>query len=366
MPSSRRRLAGALAWTFVWGALLAAAIGFGSKTVTVDDGTAVRTLSVPDRSVGALLVRLGLRLEDGDRVFPLPDATLRDGDAVVVRRAKAVRLIVGRGQPALVRTTAETVGGLIAELGFGLRPAHVVTPAPEMPLRGGETVRIERIDAAVVAESRTIKAETVKKADLALPRGVEKTASPGRDGRALDFYRAVYVNGVLTDVRPLVSRIVEAPMPKIVRVGARVPPPEVAPVPEAGSGARAASSEPAVLAINGQRLPVQKVLTGVVLTAYGPGPAHTGKRPGDPGYGMTAIGVRAKEGRTIAVDPTVIPLGSWVYIEGYGLYRAEDTGGGVRGRMIDLFFEDDRKADAFGYRRGNTVYVIGPHRPEGL
>ncbi|WP_018130741.1 3D domain-containing protein [Effusibacillus pohliae] len=94
------------------------------------------------------------------------------------------------------------------------------------------------------------------------------------------------------------------------------------------------------------------------LTAYTAGPESTGKQPGDPGYGITASGKTAAEGRTIAVDPRVIPIGSKVYIEGIGFRVAEDTGGAVKGEHVDIFFNDIRTAVEFGVQKDISVYVL--------
>jgi 3D (Asp-Asp-Asp) domain-containing protein len=55
------------------------------------------------------------------------------------------------------------------------------------------------------------------------------------------------------------------------------------------------------------------------------------------GDGITYTGTKATVGRTVAVDPAVIPLESWLYIEGFGWRRAEDTGGKVKGNVIDIY-----------------------------
>lgn len=55
----------------------------------------------------------------------------------------------------------------------------------------------------------------------------------------------------------------------------------------------------------------------------------------------TSTGAIATEGRTIAVDPNVIPYGSEVLINGH-VYIAEDCGGAVKGNVIDIFVEDER------------------------
>lgn len=69
------------------------------------------------------------------------------------------------------------------------------------------------------------------------------------------------------------------------------------------------------------------------------------------GVAHTATGTVPEEGRTIAVDPSVIPYGTQVYIEGMGNYIAEDCGGSVDGNHIDVYFETHDAARAFGSRR---------------
>ncbi|MEZ4646658.1 MAG: hypothetical protein R3E31_28695 [Chloroflexota bacterium] len=59
--------------------------------------------------------------------------------------------------------------------------------------------------------------------------------------------------------------------------------------------------------------------------------ASSGKEPGDPGYGRTASGLPAGFG-IVAVDRNVVPFRSSVFVPGYGVGYAGDTGGGVRGR----------------------------------
>jgi 3D (Asp-Asp-Asp) domain-containing protein len=69
---------------------------------------------------------------------------------------------------------------------------------------------------------------------------------------------------------------------------------------------------------------------------------------GEPGVGVwTATGIRVRPG-TVAVDPKVIPLGSLLYIEGYGYAIAADTGGAIKGNRIDLFTPSYDEAINFG------------------
>lgn len=90
------------------------------------------------------------------------------------------------------------------------------------------------------------------------------------------------------------------------------------------------------------------------ITAYCACDKCCGKAPGHPDYGVTATGTRATEGRTIAVDPGVIELGSTVYFEGVDAlvrgYVAEDTGGAIKGNRIDVFFDSHDAALEWGVR----------------
>ena len=74
-------------------------------------------------------------------------------------------------------------------------------------------------------------------------------------------------------------------------------------------------------------------------------PEVTGREP------HTATGTVPEEGRTIAVDPKVIPYGTHVFIEGMGEYIAEDCGGGVNGNHIDIYFSSHEDAIKFGRRQ---------------
>ncbi len=74
--------------------------------------------------------------------------------------------------------------------------------------------------------------------------------------------------------------------------------------------------------------------------------------------GITASGARVRPG-TVAVDPAVIPLGSKLRIDGLpGVYRAEDTGGGVRGAHVDVFMDSRGAALEFGRRASVRVEVL--------
>lgn len=73
--------------------------------------------------------------------------------------------------------------------------------------------------------------------------------------------------------------------------------------------------------------------------------------------GKTASMTTACEGRTVAVDPNVIPLGSKVVIDGH-TYIAEDTGSAIKGNRIDLYISDHSRASDYGVKYKTVDYRI--------
>lgn len=107
---------------------------------------------------------------------------------------------------------------------------------------------------------------------------------------------------------------------------------------------------------SGNQIPGRyKEVLDIVATAYAPG-AHDNGKWGD----LTHIGTKVRPG-IIAVDPKLIPLGSRVYIEfsdGHGAYAtAEDTGGAIKGKRIDVAMATVSEAYDFGMQKAK-VYIL--------
>ena len=81
--------------------------------------------------------------------------------------------------------------------------------------------------------------------------------------------------------------------------------------------------------------------------------AYSADDPGNSAY--TALGTHVRHG-IIAVDPSIIPLGTNVYIPGYGEAVAEDVGGAIQGHRIDVAFDTRAEALAFG-RQDIEIYI---------
>ncbi|CAJ1001473.1 MULTISPECIES: 3D domain-containing protein [Bacillales] len=98
----------------------------------------------------------------------------------------------------------------------------------------------------------------------------------------------------------------------------------------------------------------------VVATGYYAGYESTGKHPSHPSYGITYSGVRVRrdEYSTIAADLRVFPLGTVLYIPGYGYGVVADKGGAIRGHKIDLYFETKQDVYKQWGKKALDVYVI--------
>lgn len=100
----------------------------------------------------------------------------------------------------------------------------------------------------------------------------------------------------------------------------------------------------------------------VVATGYTAGYESTGKKPNHPEYGITYSGVKVKRDKnkmsTIAADPKVFPLGSILYIPGYGYGIVADTGSAIKGRKIDLYFATTKQVYKEWGKKDVEVQVI--------
>lgn len=74
-------------------------------------------------------------------------------------------------------------------------------------------------------------------------------------------------------------------------------------------------------------------------------------------YGLTASGTKPVQGRTVAVDPNIIPLGTQLVIDGAGGYVAEDTGAGIAGNTLDIYFERHEDALLWGVRKVTVQWM---------
>jgi 3D (Asp-Asp-Asp) domain-containing protein len=98
----------------------------------------------------------------------------------------------------------------------------------------------------------------------------------------------------------------------------------------------------------------------VMATGYTAGVESTGKRPGHPQYGITFSGVTVKRDlySTIAADTRVFPIGSILFIPGYGYGVVADTGSAIKGNKIDLYYETVQDVYQQWGKKEVEVYIV--------
>jgi uncharacterized protein YabE (DUF348 family)/3D (Asp-Asp-Asp) domain-containing protein len=322
------------------------------KQVTLTLDGASQTYETEADTVEQFLAEQKIPVTNNDQLIPAATTQLFDGATIQLHTSWAIPVQVD-GKTKVVNTLSRDVAGVIKDAGIELGQQDQIQPALTAALTKDTKITITRIAEKVVQVEERVPFQEIRKNDPSLTKGQTRVLQSGQEGKAIAHYKLVTANGKEIS-REFVKREVLTPKKdRIVAVGTAS-----AVTAEMRKNAVAAAS---TVSRGGKVFRPKRVLNGVTLTAYTP--AGGGKHPSSPGYGRTATGVKAMEGRTIAVDPSVIPLGWWVFIDGVGYRRAEDTGGAVRGSKIDVFFDNNSEAIRFGRKRNKTVYIIGPHKP---
>ncbi|PMC40616.1 hypothetical protein CJ195_02560 [Bacillus sp. UMB0899] len=109
-------------------------------------------------------------------------------------------------------------------------------------------------------------------------------------------------------------------------------------------------------AIDWSKYPVKKV----VATGYTAGVESTGKNPNHPSYGITYSGVKVKRDlySTVAADLDIFPLGTILFIPGYGYGVVADKGGAIKGNRLDLYYETVKDVYNNWGKKQLDVYVV--------
>lgn len=164
-------------------------------------------------------------------------------------------------------------------------------------------------------------------------------------------YETVVANNTVQSTKKISETTVQEPVDKIVLVGTKVK--ETKEVKEVV----ATTAETPVTE------KVEKATETVETKAEAPAAATSGRTmqveaTAYTGGGITATGINLNDNsKVIAVDPSVIPLGSRVLIDGYGEYIAGDTGGAINGNIIDVYVASHSEAISFG-RRALTIHIL--------
>ncbi len=301
----------------------------GVAVTIVQDGSATSFVTRA-KTVADFLAERDIVPGKADEVSPAPQTALAEGMRIDYRAAVPVSLIVGRERRE-VSTAAQNVGALLAHEGIQLGTGDQVQPAADEELHAGTVVRVSHETTWMVHTNQHIVPGIVNRYDPALPPGVTRTVA-GSPGLIEMTTRYTQHDDETLEQKIVSTHVVRQPRAKLVLHG-------VGEYASFASIAERGFSETLRLAGSAMHM---------IATAY------TASCSGC--SGITASGRPAGHG-VVAVDPRFIPLGSRLYIPGYGHAVAGDTGGAIRGNRIDLGFNSLRDALLFG-RRAITVYVL--------
>lgn len=333
-PAHRVRADGQdVAWTALDDTPLPAQVDIApSLTVTIIDGEQPQTLTTRAQTVGAALQEAGITLYASDGVEPPLGTWLVPNQQIRIERAKPLTIVVD-GRSIATRSYHSSAPDVLAEAGVGLVGQDYTRPGPETVLRPGDTIEVVRVTETVRTEDETLPFTTVYQPSDQLALDTLAVLSNGTPGIRRTAIRSRYENGELVSETIDGEWIAQAAVNQVIGYGTQINL-GVVDTPE------------------GPREYWRVVRMRV--TAYTA--ATAGRAPDHPAYGITASGVPAGKG-VVAIDPNVVPFRSYVYVPGYGIGFAGDTGGGVKGRWIDLGFDDGAIETWNGYV---DVYYLTP------
>ncbi|MFZ5632191.1 MAG: 3D domain-containing protein [Bacillota bacterium] len=302
---------------------LAAGIVFGfawtRKTVTLVDGGKEVTIKTRASDVNKLLREQNTVLGPYDRVVPEPSTKLSNGSRVEVKRANRITITADQETMEIV-SAAETVGDVLKEKQIALSGEDIVKPDVGEKITGDTEIRVVRVrtENEVVKAPIPYQTRQVPNGDMA--RGISRTVVRGQNGEELQTWTVAYQDNQVVSRHLVDRKTINKPVDRVVQVGTGQ-----------------------TISRGGQVIRFREAME-VTATAY----THTGYN--------TATGTKPEYG-TVAVDPRVIPLGTRMYVEGYGYATALDTGGAIKGKRIDVFLESYNEADRWGVRTVK-VYLL--------
>ncbi|NTU72444.1 MAG: DUF348 domain-containing protein [Coriobacteriia bacterium] len=348
MRSKPTRSAGSVKTQYLIAALIPVVVvtlsitGFvwAKKQVTVVVDGRVSSVSTRASDVEGVLQQVRVSYGDGDLVTPSVSTPVSSPMTVVVRHATPIKMDLG-GSVTDMNVVGKTVSDALVAAGIDPSANPAVSPSLTTPLAAGMTITAPSVFSRVTSRRIPIAFARSTRDDSRLPRGVRKVVVKGRSGVRLRLYRTLVSNGVEGSRALLADKTVTAPVDEIVAVGTA----------SRAEGNRAIVASARALASVRTMAPPKPGVgrrMRVEATGYAPGSGGADHR--------CATGALATRG-VIAVDPRMIPLGTHVYVPGYGYAVAADTGGDIKHDRIDVCYDTYDEAIRWG-RRTVTIIVL--------
>ena len=300
--------------------------------VTIDTGNNnVRQIETPATTVGQTLTEANVQLYLADRITPDLSAPLTPGMRIQIEASMPVQVEVD-GQLIRSRTLRHKVGEVLSDLGVALFGQDYTQPSLEAAVEAGTAIKVVRVreEYKIQQEPILFETEIVYDPDMELDTS---STQDGQNGLRQKRIRVRYEDGQEV-ARNLVDEFVlEPPVNKVTRLGTKV----------------------VIRTLDTPSGPIEYWRhLRMYATAYSA--STSGTSPTAPWYGFTATGSKMQKG-VIAVDPTVVPLRTRIYVPEYGIGSALDTGSGVKGRWLDLGYDDD---NLVGWHWWVDAYLLTP------
>ncbi len=221
-------------------------------------------------------------------------------------------------------TTDYRVRDILLALGIHLGSLDIVNPGLNAHVASGAKIDVIRRWLSDKTITVSLPFATQYQPDPNLYRGHNEISSPGQSGEAAKTVQVLYRDGQAVSEKSLATKVIKPPRDRVVLYGTQQ-----------------------LIARGGQVVQFSREVA-MVSTGYWPDPLWSN--------GYTATGLKAQYG-VVAVDPAVIPLGTRLYIPGYGFAIAADTGSAIVGDRIDLCFDNGWQAIDWGVK-DVTVFVL--------
>ncbi|MFZ1395433.1 MAG: ubiquitin-like domain-containing protein [Candidatus Promineifilaceae bacterium] len=301
-------------------------------TITILNGSDQQTVRTATQTVGAALAEAGIAVYATDGVEPPLGAWLQPNMFIQVQRSVPLTIMVD-GRITQIRSHHTSVLDVLAEAGIGLVGYDYTIPGPGTPLKANDTVQVIRVTEDFRLEDQPIPYQTLWQASDQLDLDTTAVVSLGQPGIMRQRVRLRYENGIEVSQTVDGEWVALQPVNQVIGYGTKIN----------------------IRTVDTPQGPLEYWrVVRMRVTSYTA--ASSGKAPEHPQYGITASGRPAGTG-VVAIDRNVVPFRSNVYVPGYGVGFAGDTGGGVRGRWIDLGYDEDAYVSWSGYV---DVYYLTP------
>ncbi len=299
-------------------------------------------------TVSGLLQDQNVELSNHDKLSVSMDDKLKEDMSIAVDEGFQVAVNDG-GKQKKVWTTSTTVAGFLEQQNIQLGELDRVEPKKDEDVKANSKINVIRVEKVTDVVEESIDYATVKQQDSSMQKGKEKVVKSGEAGKQEKHYDVVLENGKEVSRELKKTEVVKESSDRIVAVGTQVIT-QTAMKTTSKSSNRSKSSEKVKKSSPSKSSSASESKSSsggrvlkVATTAY------TANCAGCSGITSTGFNLKSNpNAKIIAVDPSVIPLGSKVYVEGYGTAIAADTGGAIKGNKIDVFFSSKSSAYAWG------------------